>query len=74
MADYIAGSMRHLPGELIQVLSAKLFILLFADDVVLLSHTQEGMGGLYEQFVRFCEEAGLMISPTETNLMVSRID
>ena len=43
--------------------------LLFADDAVLTSHSQEGLQRLVDKLSHACKEFGLTISPKKTNIM-----
>ena len=61
-------------GEFVRWLSLHLFILLFADDVVLLSWSREGLARLFEAFAAFCKANHLTISQEKTKVMVIRGD
>lgn len=57
-----------------KLLTLQLVILLFADDVVLLARTLEGLGHLFESFSTFCSSNHLRISRAKTQVMVVRDD
>ena len=47
-----------------------LFILLYADDVILMAHNYEGMTRLLELLRAFCDRSGLMVNVAKTKVMI----
>jgi hypothetical protein len=60
--DKVAAQGRKWDRHYIKVLSFRLMILLFADDIVLLSYTREGMQHLLQQLQSFCDENQLEVN------------
>ena len=48
----------------------KLFILLFADDAVLISYTLEGLQSLLNQLHSYCDKWGISVNVDKTVVMV----
>ena len=48
----------------------KLFLLLFADDAVLLSYTKEGLQTLLDNLERYCDKSGMTVNTEKTVVMV----
>ena len=47
-----------------------LYLLLYADDVIIMAHTYEKMNALLELLKAFCLESGLSINVAKTKMMI----
>jgi hypothetical protein len=58
----LGGRTRSLGNTVLSLLSFNLFMLMFADDVVIFSPTEEGLRAIFTLFATFCANEGLTIN------------
>lgn len=66
------GRTRSGGEQVIKLLTINLWILLFADDVVLVCEDDEQLRRIFLRFDSFCKENELQISETKTQVMITR--
>jgi hypothetical protein len=57
--------------DLVNFLSLQVWLLMFADDIVLLALSMPKLSSLYEYVRSFCSNCGLSVNSAKTKLMVS---
>lgn len=68
MSEFLQGSSNN--DELLTINQIQIFLLLFADDTLLLSETKEGLQNLLDSLHRYCMKWNVTVNTEKTKVMV----